>query len=148
MEEQEEKRKSKYSSGVNILIRLDELWKDVNNHCRAGSFSKWNADLDRIWCELARDLSDKEMDDEKDDKGNIVNEGYRNKFEKFDEEIKKIGRFDDNIKVGFRKIGEEQIEKRNKHYKILMKKELFLRRLENYLGKGTTLEDEEGYDME
>jgi len=136
MDEKEEKKISKYSSGINIIMRLDILWKDAHNHSRNGLFAKWNADLDRIWCELARDLDDDEFKEKKKE------------FDKFDEDLKKLKGFEDNALSGFEKLSKEQIEKRDKQYRILMDKELFLRRLENYVGKGTTWDEESEYDFD
>lgn len=138
MEQQqlEDTKISKYSSGVNIIIRLDGLWKDANNHSRLGLFQKWNNDLDRIWCELARDLKDDEYN------------SYKNTFDTFDKKIADIGKFEDNAGDSFEPLKEDQIGKRNRHYKTLMEKDLFLRRLENHLGKGTTFEDESDDDFD
>jgi len=136
MEEVEEQKVSKFSSGVNILIRLDSLWKDVNNHSRLGLYSRWNADLDRIWCELARDLKETDYNNRKIE------------FDKFEKDIGQTGKFEDNATDGFKPLIPEQIKKRNEQYKLLMEKELFLRRLENYLGKGTTWSDEDEDDFD
>lgn len=133
---EDEKKISKFSSGVNILIRLDLLWKDANLHSRIGKYSKWNEDLDVIWRELARDLTDDE---------------YGNKktvFDEFDAELIKLGRFNDNGPDSFDEQDPKIPENRAKQYKILNDKELFLRRLEGELGKGTTWDDDDddGYD--
>ena len=61
MEEGEQKI-PKHSSGVNILIRIDGLWRDTHSHSRTGLFSSWNSDLDRIWLELARDIKTKDFE--------------------------------------------------------------------------------------
>ena len=78
MEEDREQKISKFSSGVNILIRLDRLWMDCHNHSRAGFYYRWNTDLDRIWVELARDIDEKEYVAEK------------KKFDTFADDLKKI----------------------------------------------------------
>ena len=65
--EEQEQKTSKYNAGVAIQIRLDKLWTDTHNHCRQGRFSLWNADLDRVWCELAADLKE-----EKDPRYNVT----------------------------------------------------------------------------
>ena len=132
MEEQEQKI-SKYNSGVAIQIRLDALWKDANNHSRSGLYSKWNCDLDAIWRELARDISENDYETKK------------KAFEKFD---KDIGKFQDSLPEGFEKPDSEFWKKRNDQYKKLMEKELFLKRLENELGKGTAYDDEEEFDFD
>ncbi len=126
---------SKFSSGLNIIMRLDTLWKRTHVNSSTGKYQAWNTDLDRMWLELARDL-DKEDTDEFDKK--------KNEFDKYDEEIKKIGQIRDATGKGFKKNTETELEIRNKHYKKLMEKQLFIARLENQLGKGTTYD--EGYD--
>lgn len=147
---EEERRTSKHNSSVSIIIRLDFLWKDANKHAREGKFSDWNNDLDTIWRELARDLKDDEYKDkrfEKDGK-KFRKLGYKSRFDAFDEELKKSGRIEDTARQGFNKITTEQIEIRAKQYEILNRKDLFLRRLENHLGKGTKFENEDEDDFD
>lgn len=132
---------SKYSSGINIIKRLDILWRDTHAHSRAGQFFKWNSDLDRIWLELARDLKDKAKNE------NQNYEKVKEKFDGFDKNIEEVGNIKDNVEDGFQPLPENEIKKRSKHYKVLMEKQLFLARLENQLGKGTTMEDEDDDDI-
>jgi hypothetical protein len=132
----EEIKLSKHSGSVSQIIRLDSLWKDVNNHARLGLYSKWNSDLDRVWCELARDVKEDTYTEKKKD------------YDKFDEDLAKTKGFLDKGKEGFQEPTEEEKESRNKQYKILMEKELFLRRLENELGKGTKWEDDDDFDFD
>ncbi len=142
MEEEHESHISKYNSGIAQLYRLDGLWKDVNNHSRMGLYAKWNEDLDRIWCELARDLPEKEKKTEEDKKVPSY-DNAKNDFDAFDTKLMGQGNFQDTGKAGFVEITIEEKKKRNEQYKILMEKELFLRRLENKLGKGTAFSDED-----
>jgi hypothetical protein len=142
MEEQQENKVSKYNSGVAQLYRLDGLWKDVNNHSRAGLFSKWNEDLDRVWCELARDLPETEKKLEENKKIPSFKDA-KDEFDKYDTQLMNQGNFQDKEPEGFIEISKEVKQKRNEQYKILIDKELFLRRLENKLGKGTAWEDED-----
>jgi len=135
MAEGEEELVSKYSSGVSILIRIDGLWKDANTHSRAGLFSKWNTDLDVIWRELARDLKDEIYKEKKEE------------FDAFDSALISVGRFKDSGSETFDSLAETEITKRDKHYKILNNKELFLKRLENSIGKGTTWGDKDEEDF-
>jgi hypothetical protein len=135
MEEQEQKL-SKFSGAINILIRLNNLWTDSHNHSRAGLFKRWNSDLDRIWIELVGDLSVKIFEDKKKE------------FDSFDDKLFKLGEFQDHINDGFECITKDQIEKRNKQYKILMEKELFLKRIENEFGKGTKWDDGDEDDFD
>ena len=127
---------SKHSSGVSILIRIDGLWKDANRHSRSGLYYKWNDDLDVIWRELARDLSNTDYEEKK------------REFDSFDEQLIKSGKFNDSNDETFQNIPKEVFEKRSKQYKILNNKELFLKRLENFLGKGTTWDDGDADDFD
>jgi len=144
---EEERKISKHSGSVSIVIRLNSLWIDTHSHSRAGKFLKWNADLDRIWCELSRDLKEDEYNDKTDKEGNII-KGFKSLFEEFDDKLKETGKFKDNADESFDEVSKSDIESRDKQYKILMDKELFLRRLENHLGKGTQWEDEGDWEMD
>ena len=124
-------KKSKYNSGVAKEIRRNKLWEEANNHSRVGNFVKWNEDLDCVWRELCVDIKKEEF------------ESKRKEFYGFDEKILDIGQLVDNMDVGFKKPDGNFFIKRANHYKILKDKEVFLRRLENELGKGTAYEDEE-----
>lgn len=144
MDEKETEKKSKFSSGLNIVMRLDELWKDTHKHSRNGEYGLWNTDLDRIWLELARDL--KEEDEEKVNQTsyNEANE----KFKGFEGEIADVGNFEDTINDNFKGLTKEDVKKRNSQYNLLMKKQLFLARLENELGKGTTYSEGDDDDFD
>lgn len=133
--EEETQKISKFSSGLNIVMRLDSLWRNTHLHASVGKYQSWNTDLDRMWLELARDL-DTEDSGEFDKK--------KREFDKFDKELEEIGQINDGSLEGFKKRTEKDLEIRNKHYKKLMEKQLFIARLENQLGKGTTYSD--GYD--
>lgn len=134
MAEEPELKISKHSSGVSIIIRLDQLWKNCHSFKRNGLYQKWNEELDSIWVELARDLK-KDPDENKD------YEKLKEKFERFDGEITNIGQINDNPPEGFETLTSEQIKKRNQHYKKLMEKEIFLTRVEGVVGKGTTFDE-------
>jgi len=134
--ESEEIKISKHSSGVSIIIRLDQLWKNCHSYKRNGQYRRWNEELDSVWLELARDLKE-DVDETKDYKK------LKDVFDGFDKEIKKIGQIIDERPAGFEELTKEQIENRNKHYEKIMEKQLFLARLENKIGKGTSWDDED-----
>lgn len=137
-EEENEKKTSKFSAGLNIIKRLDKLWINCANFKREGKYLLWNEELDTIWLELARDLEEiNDIDSE-----NEKEEGYETKFKKFDNELKDVLPFKDNYK-GFQKPTKKDLENRNKQYEILMRKQLFLARLENKIGKGTSWGEQE-----
>lgn len=125
-EEVNDQKQSKINSGLLITLRLDALWKDCNRHARTGQYAKWNADLDRVWCELVGDI------DEKTDKESL------DKYENINFLIAKDGvLMNGSLYSGFNKITKEQLLITTKQYKSLMIKEAFLRRLQNKQGKGT-----------
>lgn len=131
-EEEIESKKSKYSSGIAKEIRRNKLWEDSNNHSRTGQFTKWNEDLDRIWCELSSDAEKKKLFDLR-----------KVEFNKFDKALVEIGQFNDSIRSGFEKPNSNQTTIRSNHYKKLMEKEIFLRLLEEEVGKGTSWEEDD-----
>ena len=124
-EGESEDRVSTFNSAGLINLRINELLQDVNRHKRTAEFSKWNADLDAFWCELAADTK----------------EG--------DEEDLKKAEFDKKLSVvapivnwgmysyGFKGLTREQEVLKYKQYLLLTEKELFLRRLMSKQGKGT-----------
>lgn len=138
----EEDKKSKFSSGLNIIMRLDTLWKNCQSFKRNGRYAEWNEELDTIWLELARDLNPDDFEDQKNKETGEIIEGDKKKFEKFDIKLSKVLPFMDSG-TGFKPIDKNVITNRNKQYKILMEKQLFLARLENELDKGTTYEEED-----
>ncbi len=150
---EEEKKISKYSSGVNIIIRVDYLWKNCHEFKRNGYYSKWNEELDSVWLELARDLDEKEyydldkekkiIKDSKENPEKVYYIGYKSQFEEFDERMKKYLPFNDSGNSGFHKPTPDMLKKRELQYRLLMEKQLFLARLENELGKGTSWEEED-----
>ena len=129
---------SKFSSGLNIITRIDTLWKKCQELKRNGRFSDWNDELDTIWLELARDIDPKDYKDDKDKK----TEGYKTQFDFFDKKLIKFLPFIDSS-TGFKAPDNSMMKNRNEQYKILMEKQLFLARLENELDKGTTYERED-----
>ena len=120
---------SKYNSGALINLRLNELWQDAHKHKRKGKYSDWNGDLDAVWCELAGDV--KEGSD-KDDEFMKINLGLA----KYSPIINWDKRTD------FKKRTEGDLKKKGFQYYYLIKKEVFLRRLQNVQGKGTAYDDD------
>ena len=120
----EEFQKSKINSGGLINLRMHELWQKAHEFAVKGNYPKWNAYLDRIWMELSGDAK---QEDEKAffdialglPEQRIIE---RDSFEKPTIEERLI---------------------RAKQYMALLKKETFLRRLQNEQGKGTAYAEEE-----
>lgn len=147
MAQEEQEKVSKYNSGVFIIQRLDNLWNNANRHAINNEFNKWNKNLDRIWLEIARDLPDTEFEDKKNAKGETI-KGYRTKFQEIEDELDKTGALQDSFGSDFEQPSTKEIKNRIKQYEVLMKKDLFLRRLENKVGKGTRFEDTSEDDMD
>jgi DNA-binding protein H-NS len=136
---------SKYNTSFFINVRLDLIWKDANAHSCRGMLNQWNLDLDAIWRELARDIGfEKGKNSENAEK---KFETKQEKYNEFNEQLSKEGALTDFYSSnGFERITKEEIEKKNKQYQILSRKEIFLKRLENELGKGTKFQDDEEDD--
>ena len=125
---------SKFNSGMLLIASLDFLWKQAQSNRRNNRFYDWSLELDSIWSELAGDLKDKDFDK------------FQKVYDKTEKEIQNIGSFKDNLD-GFKKPSNGNIKDRNLHYDLLVKKEIFLRRIEKKLGKGSKMKDPEEDDM-
>lgn len=130
----DEEKLSKLNSGGLINIRLDFLWRETHKHCRVGQYSLWNADLDCLWMELAGEYD----------------EGSKEycQFAAIDEELSETNVKNWGSRTGFDEMNEEQKKLMTKQYRLLMKKALFLRRLQNKQGKGTAYYDGSEDDWE
>jgi len=118
-------KSAKFNGAISQIYRLDNLWKDTHAHSRVGELEKYNWDLDRVWLELAGDFDEESKHNE--------NFGAINK---------KIGDVKDKFKTG--KINKDTFF--SEYYSLLNEKELFLRRLQNKLGKGTEYESDDEDD--
>ncbi len=125
MEGESSEKLSKINSAALINLRLNSLWMDVHNYAKLGKYPLWNNRLDRVWCELAADVKD-EGGEEKD--MSDINKDISTEFKNFKQ------------KKGFATYNEDEKIAMNKLYYLLMKKEIFLRRLQNKQGKGTAYE--------
>jgi len=119
---------SKINSGVLITLRLDRLWNDASRHARDGLFSKWNADLDRVFMELVGDCDDKDIQE----------------IDKLTKDFTKAGEI--GVQNGFSIISKEDKLIKAKQYSTLLKKETYLRKLMNKQGKGTAYDEEEDWE--
>ena len=122
---------SKLNSGGLINLRLHNLWVDRHKYARNGDYNKWNEMLDGIWCELGSDVKEGSDNDKKYWKLSL-------NFSKAIGEKKK--------KIGFNGTSSEEKTSKTKQKIALIKKELFLRRLQNKQGKGTAYLDEDDFD--
>lgn len=123
--ESESLQMSKINSAGIVNSTMNNLWIDFYRHYRAGQFLSANSDLDCIWTILG---GEKGMADSEDE----------TKYFKIEAKIGEFGLLRDSIEInGFGKLKQEQINTQIKQKDILLKKSLFLRRLQNEQGKGT-----------
>ena len=130
----EEASTSKINSGMLINLRLNDLWKDSHKHARAGNYSAWNDDLDRVWCELGGD--EKEVKPDHKDYAKSSDYEYNVLTLAFAASCKDVPK-----KVGFNKHDTNAKVSFAAQKQALIKKEIFLRRLQNKQGKGTAYHD-------
>lgn len=129
--ELEQEKLSRINAAGLINSTLENLWKDCYSAMAKGNYLLWNTKLDSIWAILGGDC--KEGDDEDKNMSKINLKIYEN------------GDFKTKIGSGF-------LEKNNPNnaiqYQLLLRKSLFLRRLQNKQGKGTAYinEDEDDFD--
>ena len=130
--EKEVERTSKYNSAVAQLQRLNNLLNIGHTAAMSGNYRKWNYVLDRVWCELCADFSP--GDDREYKYGLLLNE------------LNKTGKIVQQEIKGFSSQNNDTLIA--KQYSLLTKREIFLRRLVNELGKGTKWDDGEDEDFE
>lgn len=128
---------SKFNSGMLINLRLNNLWILTHNYARKGQYSDWSAVLDRIWCELSADVPETK-DGEKTNAG----------FYAIEEKLNTVGVTNWGKSNGFEAHDTASKSIQTRQYRILMEKEIFLRKLQNKQGKGTAYYDESEDDWE
>lgn len=118
---------SKLNAGGLIILRINDLWKEVHRYATKGNYRLWNEYLDRIWCELGGDVKEGDDDDKK----------YTQLCMKYTEALATAPEKQDS----FTGVTPEMKLSFAKQKVVLLEKELFLRRLENKQGKGTAYYD-------
>jgi len=104
------------------IYRLNLAWIGCRSLSENGLFDKWKWKLDAIWRELSPDAREKD--------------GYKKKYTEWTTEgikdektyIFKVNKLNDNI---------ANAANRNEKYKALQEKEIFLRCLQDDVGKGS-----------
>jgi hypothetical protein len=118
-------KSSKINSAMIVNMTLNELWKDSFRHFRDGKYLSWSNDLDTIWTILGGEPEIENSDTEK---------SYNDIITK----LKNCGCLSNSIEVkGFNKVDSSCLNRLQNQKAILLKKALFLRRLQNRQGKGT-----------
>lgn len=131
---------SKINSAVIVNINLNNLFVDFTRHYRTGKYLSANSDLDCIWIILGGDIGIKKdkTDDKTEDSYNVI-----------EKELSESGTLQDSVQVkGFDPIDDKQLDKLKGQKVVLLKKAMFLRKLQNKQGKGTAYQDEKEGDFD
>ena len=123
-EQEQELKLSKINTAGLQNFRRDDLWKDAHNHSRKGFYMQWNEDLDAMWRELISGATPEDI----------------TKFNEINEELSTILTPIKN-QNGFKSISHEEYMKKIKIKNSLVKKENFLRILEDKQGKGSAYKE-------
>ncbi len=129
--EEEEDKVSRINSAGLINATLEKLWLDSYNAMASGSYILWNTKLDSIWAILGGDCEEGDTNDKKMAKISLA--VYEN------------GSLKGKSGSGFNK---KDSSSNPMQYLSLMKKALFLRRLQNSQGKGTAYTSADDYDFD
>lgn len=129
----DEEKVSRINSAGIINITTENLWRDAYNSMAKGDLITWNRKLDAIWLILGGDVA--------------FDSPETKEFDKIDLEIHQTGSLGVK-KQGFAFVDGGSIEKRAVQYLLLRKKSLFLRRLQNKQGKGTSYHNEDDSDFD
>ena len=121
---------SKYSAAWLINSNLENLWVEIFKQVKNGNYNSWNKVLDCIWLILARDVE--------------TNSEEEKKYMDIEMEIGKTGSLV-HTKTGFDITGVPDMKILSLQYRLLMQKALFLGRLQNKQGKGTSYKEDEDY---
>jgi len=124
---------SKINAAGLINLTLENLWNEAFKKQTKNELWKWNRYLDSIWLILGGDVIIKDNENKKTNK--IFQE-----FNSLEIKIGETGTLN-HKKTGFNKITKTEIKTMARQYQLLMKKSLFLRRLQNKQGKGTAYKD-------
>lgn len=122
MSEEENNKTSKYNSAIAQLIRLDSLWQRCHLSSLRGNYNAWSIALDKIWVELSADLG--QLDRKHKTYYEMVNE------------LNKTGPIALPDYQGFKASTGNALQ-----YSLLIKREQWLKSLQNELGKGTKWAD-------
>jgi len=127
----ESEKTSRINSAGLINSILENLWKNSYTYMANGDYLKWNSTLDAIWSILGGDCKDGDDDD-------VLYTGLNMK-------IYGLGTLKSRVGVGF----SQKPNPNNSHqYHLLLKKALFLRRLQNKQGKGTAYHSDDDDDFD
>lgn len=129
--DEEENKMSKINSAGLINATLERLWQECYSLMYSGDYVGWNTKLDAIWSILGGDCKDGDDIDKQMTELNL--------------KIYESGSLSSKKGSGFNK---KENNNNPLKYLLLIKKNLFLRRLQNSQGKGTAYDKGDGDDFE
>ena len=130
----EKTQQSAYNEGMLQIQRLHFLWIEANNFSRTGQYGKWRWTLDAIWRELSRDAIRKES--KQSNPAGFTEATAKNKW--FIEYEKLNGKVKDSTDK--KRLADV--------YLSLMNLEIFLRSLQDAVGKGSKYKRNDDDDIE
>ena len=110
---------------------LENLWRESYIAMSNGNYLKWNSKLDSIWTILGGDCEENDNEDKDMVKINLS--------------IYEVGSLKSKEGSGF---SEKNNPNNATQYQLLLKKSLFLRRLQNKQGKGTAYQNDDDDDID
>lgn len=126
----EDSKVSRINSAGLINSTLERLWLESYNYMAKGNYLLWNVRLDAIWAILGGDIEENGTEDKAMQHINLqISENNLKSFNG----------------SGFDK---KPNPSNSITYQYLLKKSLFLRRLQNKQGKGTAYETGDDYDFD
>jgi len=129
--EANEDKISRINSAGLINSILENLWRESYNAMAAGDYLKWNSKLDSIWTILGGDCDDNGEEDKSMAKINL--------------DVYEKGSLKSKAGTGFN----QNVNPNNAlQYQLLLRKSLFLRRLQNKQGKGTAYQNDDDDDID
>lgn len=127
-------RSSAYNEGLLQIQRLHFLWIEANNYSRKGNYAQWRWTLDAIWRELSRDAL--KNTGKKISPDDIIEAEEKNKWFK-------------QYKVIEKQISEAITNKQQRNiYESISSMEIFLRALQDAVGKGGKYKSHADDDMD
>jgi len=126
-----EDKTSRINAAGLINVTLEKLWNSCYDAMTSGDYVRWNTKLDSIWAVLGGDVKEGAIEDKNMQKINL--------------KIYEQGSLKAKVGSGF----DQKANPNNPiQYQWLLKKSLFLRRLQNTQGKGTAYQNEDDDDID
>lgn len=128
---EEDNQTSRINAAGLINSTLEKIWGESYTAMTEGNYVKWNVKLDSIWCILGGDVKKGEKEDTDVNKINL--------------ELYKTGSLKSKMGKGFNR---EDNPNNPLQYQLLLKKSIYLRRLQNKQGKGTAYKNSDMDDFD